>query len=68
MSRRLFIVFIQIRTVIGYGSPREGSEATHGAPLGPADLKFSKVNFGFNPDDVSSLSSILSPVNFPSVV
>ena len=34
---------IKIRTTIGYGSMNEGSAATHGAPLKPADLSQAKT-------------------------
>lgn len=39
----------QIRTCIGYGSPKQGSEKVHGAPLGAADLKAVKTFFNFDP-------------------
>lgn len=42
---------IKIRTVIGFGSKKEGTEATHGAPLGAADLSSVKERFGFNPTE-----------------
>jgi len=40
---------IKIRTVIGFGSKKEGTEATHGAPLGAADVAQVKERFGFDP-------------------
>ena len=40
---------IKIRTIIGFGSKKQGTEATHGAPLGAADLASVKEKFGFNP-------------------
>jgi transketolase len=42
---------IKVRTVIGYGCPKAGSESVHGAPLGSADLAQTKKHFGFNPDE-----------------
>lgn len=43
---------IRIRTVIGYGSAKEGTESVHGAPLGASDLASAKVKFGFDPNQV----------------
>lgn len=40
---------IKIRTVIGYGSVKAGSDKVHGAPLGAADIAQAKEKFGFNP-------------------
>ncbi len=42
---------IACRTVIGYGSPgKQGSEAVHGAPLGPAEIAAARAAFGW-PDE-----------------
>jgi len=42
---------IKVRTHIGYGSPnKEDTAAAHGAPLGEAEVKLVKENFGFDPD------------------
>jgi len=41
---------IKIKTVIAYGSQREGSEKTHGAPLGSEDIAFVKKRFGLDPN------------------
>jgi transketolase len=42
---------IACRTVIGYGSPgKQGSEAAHGAPLGPAEIAAARAAFGW-PDE-----------------
>lgn len=39
------------KTVIGYGSPNlAGTEACHGAPLGADELKLTKQNLGFDPE------------------
>ncbi|CAN5276160.1 transketolase [soil metagenome] len=42
---------IKVRTHIGYGSPnKEGTAAAHGSPLGEAEVRLVKENFGFDPD------------------
>ena len=42
--------FIAVRTVIGYGSPKAGTNKVHGEALGPADTAATKRFFGF-PED-----------------
>jgi transketolase len=44
--------FIAVRTVIGYGSPRAGTNKVHGEALGAADTAATKKFFGF-PEDQS---------------
>ncbi len=44
--------FIAVRTVIGYGSPRAGTNKVHGEALGAADTAATKRFFGF-PEDQS---------------
>jgi transketolase len=44
--------FIDVRTVIGYGSPRAGTNKVHGEALGAADTAATKKFFGF-PEDKS---------------
>jgi transketolase len=44
--------FIAVRTVIGYGSPRAGTNKVHGEAMGPADTAATKKYFGF-PEDQS---------------
>lgn len=41
--------YVQVKTVIGFGSKKEGTEGVHGSPLGNDDLKQVKARFGFNP-------------------
>lgn len=43
---------IEIKTVIGFGSPNKaGSSSSHGAPLGPDEVKATKANLGWNYDE-----------------
>ncbi len=44
--------FIAVRTVIGYGSPRAGTNKVHGEAMGAADAAATKKFFGF-PEDQS---------------
>jgi transketolase len=42
---------IEIKTVIGFGSPgKAGKAAAHGEPLGEAELRLTKEALGFDPD------------------
>ena len=42
---------IAVRTVIGFGSPNKaGSQKSHGAPLGPDEVKLTKAAYGVDPD------------------
>ncbi|MBX3096131.1 MAG: transketolase [Fimbriimonadaceae bacterium] len=42
---------IACRTIIGFGSPNKaGSESSHGAALGPEEVRLSKQALGMNPD------------------
>jgi len=41
---------ISVRTIIGYGSPKAGSNKSHGEPLGAADVAATKKFFGFAED------------------
>ncbi len=43
---------IRVRTVIGYGSPKAGSNKSHGEPLGAEAVAATKKNLGF-PEDKS---------------
>jgi transketolase len=43
---------IRVRTVIGYGSPKAGTNKVHGEALGPDATKATKKNLGF-PEDKS---------------
>ncbi|WP_263380432.1 transketolase [Granulicella paludicola] len=41
---------IRVRTVIGYGSPKAGTNKVHGEALGEAATKETKINLGFDPE------------------
>ncbi|ADB38612.1 transketolase [Spirosoma linguale] len=41
---------IAVRTVIGFGSPMEGTSKVHGSPLGDENLRKTKAFYGFDPD------------------
>ncbi len=41
---------IAVRTIIGFGSPQEGTSKVHGSPLGEENLRKTKEFFGFDPD------------------
>jgi transketolase len=48
---------IKVRTHIGFGSPnKEDTAAAHGSPLGEAEVKLVKENFGFDPDKYFDVS------------
>lgn len=42
---------VRVRTTIGYGSLKAGTESTHGSPLKPDDVAQFKKCVGFNPDE-----------------
>ncbi|NNN20355.1 MAG: transketolase, partial [Acidimicrobiaceae bacterium] len=58
---------IAVKTIIGYGAPhKQGTEAAHGGPYGPDEVKLTKERFGwpdepfYVPDDVlDHLASII---------
>ncbi len=41
---------ISLRTTIGYGAKKQGTEGVHGSPLGPDEIKALKSKFGFDPN------------------
>jgi transketolase len=41
---------IRVRTVIGYGSPKAGTNKVHGEALGAEATKATKINLGFDPE------------------
>ncbi len=41
---------IAVKTVIGYGAPKAGTSKVHGTPLGPDDVRATKVALGFDPN------------------
>lgn len=42
---------IEVKTIIGYGSNRQGSSAVHGAPLGQEDYEGVKEAYGWTAED-----------------
>jgi transketolase len=46
-SRRDRPTLIQVRTHIGYGSPRQDTKEAHGEPLGPENTRATKTALGF---------------------
>ena len=42
---------IKVRTTIGVDSSKQGSEKTHGSPLGPEEIKKLKTLYGFDPNE-----------------
>ncbi|NUY79524.1 transketolase [Flavobacterium sp. MAH-1] len=42
---------ISVKTIIGFGSPQQGTNKVHGNPLGEENLKKTKEYFGWNPDE-----------------
>ncbi|MFS1232131.1 transketolase [Enterococcus lactis] len=42
---------IEVKTVIGYGAPKEGTSAVHGAPLGEDGIKMAKEVYGWDYPD-----------------
>ncbi|MFS7424532.1 transketolase [Carnobacterium maltaromaticum] len=42
---------IEVKTVIGYGAPNEGTHKVHGAPLGPEGIEAAKKAYGWEGKD-----------------
>ena len=42
---------IAVKTIIGFGSPQEGTSKVHGNPLGEENLKKTKENLGWDPNE-----------------
>lgn len=42
---------IAVRTIIGFGSPQEGTSKVHGSPLGEENVRKTKEFYGWNPDE-----------------
>lgn len=38
---------IEVKTIIGYGSPKQGTNATHGAPFGEENTKITRENLNY---------------------
>ena len=43
--------FIEVKTVIGYGSKNQGTNKVHGAPIGDDDFSLAKKNYGWEFED-----------------
>lgn len=41
---------IEVKTIIGYGAPNQGTNKIHGTPLGEEGIKIMKQNYGWNYD------------------
>jgi transketolase len=41
---------IEVKTIIGYGSGKQGTSAVHGSPLGPDEVKKARATYGWNHD------------------
>ena len=39
---------IEVKTIIGYGAPNQGTNKIHGTPLGEEGIKIMKQNYGWN--------------------
>ena len=48
-------VLVRVKTTIGFGSNKEGTASTHGAPLKPDDVEQVKERFGMNPKEFFAL-------------
>lgn len=42
---------IEVKTIIGYGAPKEGTSAVHGAPIGEEGIKAAKAVYGWEYPD-----------------
>ena len=54
---------IEVKTIIGYGAPKQGTHSVHGSPLGDDGINAAKQNLGWNytetffvPDEVKKAS------------
>ncbi|SOD83268.1 transketolase [Spirosoma fluviale] len=52
---------IAVRTVIGFGSPMEGTSKVHGSPLGDENLRKTKAFYGFDPDKTFFIPDEVKP-------
>ena len=43
---------IAVKTIIGFGSPQEGTSKAHGNPLGEENLRKTKENLGWDPNEM----------------
>lgn len=52
---------IAVRTIIGYGSPQEGTSKVHGSPLGDENVRKTKEFFGWDPDKTFFIPDEVKP-------
>src|SRR6202012_3196865 len=55
--------FIVVHSVIGWGSPRAGSEKAHGEPLGEDNVKATKSAYGWSDKDFDISDGVWPPFN-----
>ena len=52
---------IAVRTIIGFGSPQEGTSKVHGSPLGEENVRKTKAFYGWNPDETFFVPDEVKP-------
>jgi len=52
--------FIKMRTTIGYGCSKQGTAATHGAPLGQEEVANVKAKFGIDPEPFAVQNEVVN--------
>jgi len=52
---------IAVRTIIGFGSPQEGTSKVHGSPLGEENVRKTKEFYGWDPDQTFVVPDEVKP-------
>ncbi|GAB3792624.1 transketolase [Spirosoma humi] len=52
---------IAVRTIIGFGSPQEGTSKVHGSPLGEENVRKTKEFYGWDPDKTFFIPDEVKP-------